>query len=110
MHPSVSARAAVVGDHIELRLQSHASAAMDTVSWPAGGVDGLAIHTPEGLPLLPDETTFMPTLDGGRVVVRVPAGLFPPARLSLSGELVGRNLDGSVFERLPLPAHADVSP
>lgn len=79
---------------------------MDDITYARAETLGLVVRA-NGSRVQPTGETFHGTLNGGEVLVTLPA--IPGAsKLTIEGSLVVRNVDGTELERAPVPATVEI--
>lgn len=79
---------------------------MDDVTYPRVDTLGLVVRA-NGARVQPTAEHFRGTLDGGDVIVTLPA-IAGASRLTLEGSVVVRNVDGAELDRAPVPATVEI--
>lgn len=75
---------------------------MDDITYAHAEIISLVVRA-NGTRIQPTGERFQGTLNGGDVIVTLPA-ITGASELTLEGEVVVRNVDGSELERAPVPA------
>jgi len=79
---------------------------MDDITYSRVETVGLVVRA-NGSRVLPTGERFQGTLNGGDVIVTLPA-IAGASRLTLEGSVVVRNVDGSELERAQVPAAVEI--
>lgn len=79
---------------------------MDDITYTRVDTLGLVVRA-NGSRVLPTGERFEGTLNGGDLIVTLPA-VAGASRLTLEGSIVVRNVDGSELDRAPVPATVEI--